>query len=66
LPNAGISPQRDPTDAVLVPIAGFVKRIVGNKSQAGGVWTLTGHDRGKAAAYSNVQHAKMIPSRRSQ
>jgi hypothetical protein len=31
------SPQRDPTDAVLAPIAGFVKRIVGNKSQAGGV-----------------------------
>jgi TonB family protein len=53
LPNAGISPQRDPTDAVLVPIAGFVKRIVGNKSQAGGVSTFTGHDRGKAAAYSN-------------
>jgi hypothetical protein len=31
------SPQRDPTDAVLAPIAEFAKRIVGNKSQAGGV-----------------------------
>jgi len=31
------SPQRDQTDAVLAAIAGFVKRIGGNKSGAGGV-----------------------------
>jgi pimeloyl-ACP methyl ester carboxylesterase len=31
------SPQRDHTDAVLAAIAGLVKRIGGNKSEAGGV-----------------------------
>jgi pimeloyl-ACP methyl ester carboxylesterase len=31
------SPQRDQTYAVLAAIAGFVKRIGGNKSEAGGV-----------------------------
>jgi pimeloyl-ACP methyl ester carboxylesterase len=30
-------PQRDQTDAVLAAIAGFGKRIAGNKSEAGGV-----------------------------
>src|ERR1700683_2446483 len=44
------SPQRDQTDAVLAAIAGFVKRIGGKKSGAGGGLSLTGHDRGKAAA----------------
>jgi hypothetical protein len=31
------SPQRDQTNAVLVAMAGFVKRMGGNKSEAGGV-----------------------------